>query len=225
MHEQIAEQLSEYLDDELTPAERDAVEAHLRECGECASTLEDLRRVVHGAASLRDATPAADLWPDIAARIASGPRADAPPGGRRVAFTLPQIAAASLLLAALSGWLAVRVMSPLRPDPVITAGGAPPIEGGGRGSLTPVTFDEEQYDAAIHELQQAIDRGRSRLDPQTIAAVERNLRLIDEAVDDARRALTADPSSGYLSGYMVQTRQRKLDLLRQVAVLTQADAR
>src|SRR3954467_10227673 len=104
MHEEIAEQLSEYLDDELTPAERDAVEAHLRECGECASTLEDLRRVVHGAASLRDATPAAALWPDIAARIAPGPRPDAPRVARRFASTLPQIAAGSLLLAVLSGW-------------------------------------------------------------------------------------------------------------------------
>src|SRR3954464_9367362 len=134
MHEEIAEQLSEYLDDELTPAERDAVEAHLRECGECASTLEDLRRVVHGAASLRDATPAADLWPDIAARIASGPRAAAPPAGRRFAFTLPQIAAACLLLPPLPGWLALRVLAPVRPDPGITAGGAPPIDGDGRGS-------------------------------------------------------------------------------------------
>jgi hypothetical protein len=225
MHEEIAEQLSEYLDDELTPVDRDAVEAHLRECAECAATLEDLRRVVHGAASLRDAPPAADLWPGIAARVASGPRAAAPPAQRRFAFTLPQLAAASVLLVALSGWLAVRVLSPARPDPGITAGGALPIERGDLGSPTPVTFNDEQYDAAIHELQQAIDAGRSRLDPQTIAAVERNLRLIDEAVEDARRALTADPSSGYLSGYMVQTRQRKLELLRQVAVLTQADAR
>jgi hypothetical protein len=89
----------------------------------------------------------------------------------------------------------------------------------------PVTLTDEQYDAAIRDLQQAIEGRRSRLDPDTVAAVERNLRLIDQAVDDARRALAADPSSGYLSGYVVQTRQRKLELLRQAAVLTQADAR
>lgn len=140
---------------------------------------------------------------------------------------MPQLAAASLLLAARSGWLAVRVLSPARPDSgsTITAGRAVPNDGGGNGSLVPVTFDEQQYDAAIRDLQQAIDRRRSRLDPETVAAVERNLRLIDQAVNDAQRALAADPSSGYLSGYMVQRRQRKLELLRHVAVLTQADAR
>src|SRR6185369_6990522 len=104
-----------------------------------------------------------------------------------------------------------------RGGPAITAGSGQPIDGSADGSLTPVAFDEQQYDAAIRELQEAIERGRSRLDPETVAAVERNLRLIDQAVDDARRALAADPSSGYLSGYMVQTRQRKLELLRQVA--------
>jgi hypothetical protein len=226
MHQEISAKLSDYLDDELTPPERHAVEAHLQECEECAATLADLRRITGTAAALRDAPPHADLWPAIAERIAAGPRAAAMPPRRRFAFTVPQLAAASLLLAALSGWLAVRVMSPARRGgPAITAGSGQPIDGSADGSLTPVAFDEQQYDAAIRELQEAIERGRSRLDPETVAAVERNLRLIDQAVDDARRALAADPSSGYLSGYMVQTRQRKLELLRQVAVLTQADAR
>jgi putative zinc finger protein len=221
MHEDISEQLSDYLDDELTPAERRAVEAHVPECGECAAMLADLRRIAGTAAALRDVPPSRDLWPAVAARLASGQRAAVPPR-RRFAFTVPQLAAASLLLAVLSGWLAVRVLAP---RPQSGAGVAQPLEGGAGGWLTPVAFDEQQYDAAIRELQQAIDRGRRQLDPETVAAVERNLRLVDQAVDDARRALAADPSSGYLSGYMVQTRQRKLELLRQVAVLTQADAR
>jgi hypothetical protein len=226
MHHEISEKLSDYLDDELTPPERHAVDAHLQECDECAATLADLRRIAAAGAALRDTPPSSDFWPAIAARIAAGPRAAVPPPRRRFALTLPQLAAASLLLAALSGWLAVRVLSPARPDSgsAVTAGGTLPSDGGD-GTVVPITFDEQQYDAAIRELQQAIDRGRSRLDPETIGAVERNLRLIDQAVDDAQRALAADPSSGYLSGYMVQTRQRKLELLRQVAVLIQVDAR
>jgi hypothetical protein len=226
MHQEITEQLSEYLDDELTPPEREAVEAHLQECEECRDTLTDLRRIAGTAVELGNTPPSRDLWPAIGARIAAGPRAAALPPRRRFAFTVPQLAAASVLLAALSGWLAVRMISPSRqPGPAIATGSGQPVDGSGDASLTPVAFDEQQYDAAIRELQDAIDRGRSRLDPETVAAVERNLRLIDQAVDDARRALAADPSSGYLSGYMVQTRQRKLELLRQVAVLTQADAR
>jgi len=222
MHDEISEKLSDYLDDELTPADRQGVEAHLRQCGDCAATLSDLRRVIGAAGALRETPPPNDLWPAIAARIASGPRAAAPPPRRMFAFTMPQLVAASLVLVALSGWLALRVLSPAPPRRSASTVGSQP---GGGGSLTPVAFDDQQYDTAIRELQEAIDRGRSRLDPETVAAVERNLRLIDQAVDDARRALAADPSSGYLSGYMVQTRQRKLELLRQVAVLTQADPR
>jgi hypothetical protein len=226
MHEDISEKLSDYLDDELTAPERQAVEAHLRECHECAATLADLRRIAGSAAALRDTPPSRDLWPAIAGRIASESRAAAPAPRRRFVFTMPQLAAASLLLAALSGWLAVRVMSPSRRvAPAVATGSGQPADSTGGAAVTPVAFDDQQYDTAIRELQDAIDRGRSRLDPETVAAVERNLRLIDQAVDDARRALAADPSSGYLSGYMVQTRQRKLELMRQVAVLTQADAR
>jgi len=225
MHPEIADKLSDYLDDELTPAERQAVEAHLQECEECAATLSDLRRIAGAAAALSDTPPSDDLWPAIAARIAAGPRAAAPPPRRMFAFTMPQLVAATLLLVALSGWLAVRVLSPAPPRQAATTGSSQPRGGSSDGSLAPVAFDDQQYDKAIRELQEAIDRGRSRLDPETVAAVERNLRLIDQAVDEARRALAADPSSGYLSGYMVQTRQRKLELLRQVAVLTQADAR
>jgi hypothetical protein len=95
--------------------------------------------------------------------------------------------------------------------------------GGGQASaeVLPVSLEDPQYDAAVDELQQALERGRSKLDPTTIAAVEQDLKIIDAAVADARRALEADPSNGYLSGYFVETRQRKLTLLRQAAALTQ----
>jgi len=40
------DRLSEYLDDELPPGERAALEGHLAQCAECSATLADLRRVV-----------------------------------------------------------------------------------------------------------------------------------------------------------------------------------
>src|SRR5262245_40791924 len=154
MHEEIAEQLSDYLDDELTSAERQAVEAHLQECEDCAATLADLRRTAGAAAALRETPPSADLWPGIAARSTAGPRAAVPPARRRFAFTVPQLAAASLLLVTLSGWLAVRMLSPAPPRETASAVGGSQPGGGSDGSLTPVAFDEQQYDTAIRELQE-----------------------------------------------------------------------
>src|SRR3954468_2812107 len=103
-------QLSEYLDDELSPAQRQSVDAHLRECDTCRITLEELRDVVARAGSLNDSAPVADLWPGIDSRI-SGGRAGArvSPFRRaitaRLSFTIPQVAAASLALMVLSGGL------------------------------------------------------------------------------------------------------------------------
>ena len=73
MSDRFTDRLSDYLDGELTPAEHAEVAAHLRECVACAQALAELREVVARSGSLADQPPAADLWPDIAARIgASG---------------------------------------------------------------------------------------------------------------------------------------------------------
>ena len=111
------EKLSEYIDGDLTAAERDRVERHLSSCSQCAGLVEDLRAVVRGAQSVHDAPPAADLWPGIASRLE--PRDSAPRvvaiesrrGPRRLSFSIPQLAAASLAVALLSAgavWMAIR---------------------------------------------------------------------------------------------------------------------
>src|SRR5207245_2608416 len=101
MHEEWTDKLSEYLDDELSPREREAVESHLRGCAECAAVLDDLARVVERAQRLDRRPPRADLWDGIAARIET--RGAAP---RRVSFTLPQLAAAAVVLIAASAGIA-----------------------------------------------------------------------------------------------------------------------
>ncbi len=110
VHEEWTDQLSDYLDGELSADERHVVEAHLRVCVSCAAVLNDLTRVVTRAASAEACPPQTDLWAGIADRIERGVvpaasrvtpfvRRDA----RRVAFTLPQLAAAAALLMAVSG--------------------------------------------------------------------------------------------------------------------------
>jgi anti-sigma factor RsiW len=69
MTDQWTDRLSEYLDDELTPDERAAIEGHLRHCVACGAALADLKRIVVRAKSLEDRPPTRDHWPAIAARI------------------------------------------------------------------------------------------------------------------------------------------------------------
>ena len=64
-------------------------------------------------------------------------------------------------------------------------------------------------------LEAEFELRRAVLDPATIQVVERNLAIIDGAIAESRRALEADPSSGFLNGYLAEAMRRKVDLLRQ----------
>lgn len=49
--------LSEYLDDELAPADRDRIGEHVGLCPKCSRLLATLRRTVEGLHLLRPSTP------------------------------------------------------------------------------------------------------------------------------------------------------------------------
>jgi tetratricopeptide (TPR) repeat protein len=218
------DRLSEYLDGELTPAERADVDAHLTQCAECRSTLEDLRGVVSEAALLRDARPARDLWSAIAARIAPDgrPRAQVSPFRRaitsRLSFTLPQLAAAGVALMVLSGglvWMARSGDPRADFDPLSAQSGSPspaPI-------VAPVNLADQHYDEAIADLERTLEAGRTKLDPETVRVLEENLGAIDRAIDQCRRALANDPANVYLNTHLANARQRKIALLRRATML------
>ena len=250
MHEEWTDRLSEYLDDELPPDERAAVDAHLSQCVECARTLDELRRVVATARALTPRPPARNLWTGVAERVAAGsPRSAGGPGAGvapfrprqpwRVSFTLPQLAAASLLLAAVSGGVVWELRG--RPERVEAGGSRAAADarlgpGGGAAAVqaspdvsssTPgvsaVSYADAQYDAAVADLERALEKGRGRLDKSTIAIVSQNLEIIDRAIEQARQALEADPANSYLGSHLVETRRKKLDLLRRATALTETD--
>jgi hypothetical protein len=241
MHDPWTDKLSDYLDDELPEGERRAVAAHLAECAECANTLAELQRVAAAAASLAPVRPQADLWSGIAARIGSaawaGRTGFAGRAPRRLSLSLTELAAASLLLAALSGGTAaILMMRTGRPgaarDGSGSAGVAPGavrpdlpgllarIEPADEPGSVAVGFADAPYDAAVADLEQAMENGRSRIDGATFSVVEQNLSIIDRAIADVRGALAVDPSDSYLSGHLMEARRRKLALLRRAAALT-----
>ena len=106
MMDQWTDRLSEYMDGELPPAEREALAAHVLECAECGRTLQELRQVVARAGQVLDREPERDLWSGIAARISAEDVAPATVLStsfkRRISFSIPQLAAASVVLMLLS---------------------------------------------------------------------------------------------------------------------------
>lgn len=240
MHEQWTDQLSDYLDDELQESERAAVEAHLKDCAACTAVLNDLQRVVARAQAAANLArpPQTDLWKGVAGRI---DRISRP---RRVSFTIAQLAAAAVILIAVSAGVSWRLHSSItgRPEGLHydgtsananrPAGAAADSSSGSSAdlqvrpdevSVIGVSLADDQYDAAVADLEKALKLGRGKLDTATIAIVEQNLQTIDQAIAQAREALSADPANSYLTGHLVEARRRKLDLLRRATALTDMD--
>ena len=220
MMDKWTDRLSEYLDGELTAAEAEQLEAHLMVCAECGHTLQQLRQVVARAGQVLDREPAADLWTGIAARIASGqPEQPATaPGRRRLSFSVPQLIAASIVLMLMSAgtmymMVTTETIAPVATSPQPVAADQPV------GAVRQVT---NNYDAAVTELEAALERNRSRLDTATVRVIEQNLAIIDRAIMEARTALGQEPANPYLSKYLDAAMQRKVQLLRRATSVMRA---
>ena len=227
MSDHATERLSAYLDGDLEPAEREAVERHLAACPECASMLGELARVVAAARDLEDRGPVTDLWPAIAGRLATRGRASVVSieagrtrTRRRLSFTMPQLAAAAIALIVLSAaavwWWSPRSGEVALERSIPVAGTAPDAAG------VPVSVDADRaYSDALADLQNAFEASRDRLDPTTVATVERNLAIIDEAIRQTVEALKADPGSTFLYDHLERSRRQKLDVLQQATRVLQ----
>jgi hypothetical protein len=218
MNDQWTDRLSEYLDGELAAGERSALEAHLGVCADCRATLDDVRKVVARARALDDRAPRNDLWAGIDARLTSGAARLTPRRWRGVFLSVPQLAAASLLLALLSGggvWLGLRSKT-VTPQPGLAADQESNVRPAGGWSM--------RTDAAVAELEDILAHNERRLDTATVRVVRQNLAVIDRAIDQARRALAADPRNAYLNLHLADTMRRKVELLRRANELAAAQS-
>ena len=174
----------------------------------------------------REELPARDLWPGVEAQV----RLHQQPivaSQRFFTFTITQLAvAASLLIAVASGltWMVARQPAAsttvAATEPVIQAYGVP--EDTTDGQIVQANFADAQFNAAVDDLEKILRNERDRLDPRTVLIIERNLKAIDDAINEARMALNNDPANQYLNSHLADARRRKLDLLRQATTLASA---
>lgn len=138
----------------------------------------------------REIPPSRDLWPDIAARL-DAPEAPIPLHRHRSRHrTL--VFASLVVLSAAAAFLGVL----LRPAP------APP----------PVAWDGAMDDART-ALADTLEARRDELDPVTIAVVQDNLRILDEAIAETRQALTEAPDDADLQRRLAGHVHRRADLV------------
>lgn len=234
--------LSAWFEGDLPDAERRPVDAHLRECLRCASLVRDLESIRRDASNLPELVPSRDLWDGIAARIEAPvielKSRQAPSPARRNW----QMAAAAVVLMALSSgvtWvlatgdgepgtgeprIASAVVTPdtaVVPAPGVVTPRPRPATGSGSTVLISAgpSAPAIMYDQEIVRLRAILDQRRGDLDTTTVAAVEKSLKAIDQAILDARTALASDGASPFLNEQLNRALEKKLGVLRRVALL------
>jgi anti-sigma-K factor RskA len=215
------ENLNDYVDGMLTPGAKTGAQLHLRDCEPCRERLAELEATLAEVARVaRDVTPPDEVWPSLRTEIerrkvvalSGAPRsAETAPGVLRRRWTL---AAAAVALVAASSLVTALVLGRGR-APEIAA-----IDTTSTIALPVAVVDAERsYLASVQELSAALEAARPHLSTETIAIVERNLGVIDEAIAESRSALLRDPGNRVLLDVLAGTYRQKLDLLRRAAQL------
>jgi hypothetical protein len=223
MTEHLGVQLSALVDGEVSGDALASAQAHLVACADCRAAYDDLLRLKRHAGALDDRPPERDLWPGIAAQITGEHEARViplPAWRRRIAVSVPQLAAAGIALIALSAGAAIVATHSPREVSLSGTRAAPPVPPAIAGLAS--AKGVESYDAAIRDLEATLALRRSKLDTATVRAVEQSLAVIDHAIRQAEAALEQDPNSMYLNSHLQNALNRKLEVLRRVTTLVAA---
>jgi len=200
------DRLSEYLDGDMNRSERASIEAHIEKCAECSTVLADLKRVRARALELGAVPVPADLWARIETAIVRGgarvssrtPDPSVPlvtrlghARGGRSSFSLPELLAACLAVAIVSGgavYALLRHEAPTSKAP-ITVAKAPEPRTSQRlvpeRTASPTQREPEREPAP----SSAVFVPAARTDLGAVAAIPTAETPHEEAISDLRKAL------------------------------------
>jgi len=232
-HDSWTDQLSEYLDEEMEGARLVRMEQHLAGCEVCRGVAAELRRVKDAARRLGESQPSRDLWPGIAAAMARSPRdadvialpldrrrTEAPARRPGVFLTVRQLAAAAVVLVSLSAaatwWAGVGVATRSGAGLAVAESPEPSVR-----AAADVAGPPAQMAGELSVLEETMTRARARLDPNTVRILEKNLGVIQRAIDESIQALAVDPGNAFLLEHLERAYQQKIDFLREAASLTE----
>jgi anti-sigma factor RsiW len=238
-HDQTLELLDDYVGGELPPREERDVRRHLMQCDDCRAEELALRALLDEAAALPESIdPPSDLWLSIAPRlqprtaVSAEPVVPGVPAERldevrvigRPVRPLPwwMLAAASVALVVTTSFATLRFADGRGDEAVLPAQQAQaPVrtDAGTPAALASFAPAEQEYEKAIGDLQTVLESHRDRLAPETVAALEANLRIIDQAIEESRAALARDPGSPQLTRMLSDAYGAKLNVLRRAVRL------
>jgi hypothetical protein len=193
-------------------AESGRESAHVAGCESCRMTLLRVRQLIGDARALpSEVPPPPEVWSVVRARA---PLAGA--GAARASRWwhrgwLATAAAIVLVLGTATFTLLLSRGRPTKAKAMIT----------NPTPVSPVLFAvDKNYVVTIRELRAALAAQRASLAPSTVQTVERSLKVIDDAIAEARAALAADPANQALVDILASHYERQVDLLQRATELS-----
>ncbi|MCC6244338.1 MAG: zf-HC2 domain-containing protein [Gemmatimonadaceae bacterium] len=234
--------LSDYLEQSLDVSTRDTLDRHRASCARCDATVQALDSITRDAKRLPLLSPSRDLWAGIHAQL------DAPvipigtseplpryiddahlsastPTLTSVATRRPrfrQLAIAATMLVAVSSavtWQVARRVVDTSASLAADSEGSPARRADSSVMRLAVASPDVLYEEEIAALRDVVSERLSELDPETVAVLEKNIAIIDQAIAESRAALARDPNSRVVPGTLTRALESKVALLRRVALL------
>jgi anti-sigma factor RsiW len=215
---------AEFVDGALDPARQRDLERHVEGCATCRALVADLKSIQAAAFTLDRMELPPHILPAIKLRLAE----ESSSGRRRVlAFPQSRVALGAWLAtaAALMAITTAGLLSLMRPSDA-THAGEPSVVAGTIPADDPVVSVQaelqaatEHYERAIQQLEQIAASDNATLDPQVAAVFQKNLDVIDQAIDESRAALSTQPGSGAVQENLFDAMRSKVALLQQTVEL------
>jgi hypothetical protein len=231
------EVLNELVDGTLGPAETAEAERYVAGCAQCRSVVDELRELGRAVDSLPLREPPARVWPHIERALRTARDLDTEPDdvARRVqpserdrgaAFThvgrsrfvwIGLAAAAVIVLAA-----ALTLRLPRSRAADARSEGTTQIAGTAdtaQAVEAELRQASEHYEKAIKGLEQIANAEQGALDPGTAETLRKNLAVIDQAINESRTALHAQPNSEPAQQSLIDSFKTKIAVLQDTVAL------
>jgi hypothetical protein len=209
--------LSDYVDRTLNRDEQAMVARHLETCDTCRAFVDDLREIARAASSLDTAVPPGRVW----TRIEQDLRRDPAPGRPRgLSPGWTWLAAAAVLVLAV--YIGVRF------TPSTATGGGQESDAAVAAAEIEAELQlaEQHYLKAISGLERIASEGdQDAFGAETAATLQKNLAVINQAIDESRAAVRAEPASERAQYSLIENFRTKLALLQDtVAIINELRA-
>ena len=206
--------INELVDGTLGPLRRTELELHLEVCEGCRALRAELQQIRDTARSL-DTMPAPPrAWSAMEARLRAEGRMAARPLGI-TARPYAALALAAALVLAVGASLFVLTSRDPAPAPLTTT----VDRNGNAESVHPVQSVESEMALTEKHFQNVVERADQVLDPATASMLQKNLLVVNQALEETRLALEADPQNVPARQSFYETLRQKIQFLQTTIAL------